>query len=265
MCIVAWAVQWNGTALRHANKPLLALGDWSYALYLCHVPVIQAVVQLWPASFKGLDPSWFAVGASFLAVLVFGPLDIALYRKLRTLSDNARLRTTQIAMLAFVAAFLALATFGSVTHLAAAAQTGRIQSTLALLGPEARKDPNTAAARIAETQMGLPVGFRGAFERTDPLPDGDVVLRGWALSASDASEAMVFRIFCGNRQISIKRHQRKMRRDIAEALGREDAATHRFGFTLLTSQKACPKPAEAFIMVFDSAGKAAVLPGSHQF
>jgi exopolysaccharide production protein ExoZ len=265
ICLVGWAAQWKAPPNHPASKPLLALGDWSYALYLCHVPVVQAVVQLWPTSLQGLNPGWFAVGTALLAVALFGPLDIALYRKLRVLADAARPRTNQIAMSLFAVSFLGLASYGSITNIKDRTQNDRIKNTLEHLGPKARMTPDAASARIAETQLAVPSSFRGAFERVDHVEDGRIILRGWALSGSDASEDIKLRAFCNGRQIGIERHQRKMRRDIADVLGRNDATTKRFGFTLLVSQQACPKGAQVFVVAFDEAGKAAVLPGLHAF
>jgi peptidoglycan/LPS O-acetylase OafA/YrhL len=86
------------------------LGDWSYALYLCHVPCILAVYRLWPASF-GVGAAWFsAVAAAIVVSAGFGVLDVRLYRHLKTAVDGdgeeQRRRKVNIYAGAFVIASL---------------------------------------------------------------------------------------------------------------------------------------------------------------
>jgi exopolysaccharide production protein ExoZ len=261
--VVGWAAQRKAHAAPSADNGLLRLGDWSYALYLCHVPVIQAVVQLWPTRLQELNPAWFAAGAAFLLVLLFGPLDVALYRKLRSLADAAHPRTIRVTVSAFLAAFLALTVYGSASSILDEIQNRRIRSTLNQLGPTAMTSPDAASARIAATRLALPASFQGAFERIDALPDGRVIFRGWALSADDPSQEIKIRVFCGGREVEVERYQRKMRTDIARSLGREDVASRRIGFTAFASRRGCLEGAQAFVIAFDELGKAAVLPGVH--
>ena len=57
--IVAWAFADRGHARSPAAQVLQRLGDWSYALYLCHVPLILAVYKLWPVQTLGAG-AWIA-------------------------------------------------------------------------------------------------------------------------------------------------------------------------------------------------------------
>lgn len=55
--------------------PLVALGDWSYSLYLCHLLVISALARLYFPSFGGagpIDNLVFLIGSSAAAILVSG-------------------------------------------------------------------------------------------------------------------------------------------------------------------------------------------------
>ena len=48
--LVLWAVRaMDDKPPSKWSAVLVAQGDWSYALYLCHVPVILTVIQVWPA------------------------------------------------------------------------------------------------------------------------------------------------------------------------------------------------------------------------
>ncbi len=68
-------------------RPLAALGNWSFALYLCHVPIILAVLHAVPGDVPSL-PLWFATIAFVMALACqFGRFDVALHRRLRGLVD----------------------------------------------------------------------------------------------------------------------------------------------------------------------------------
>jgi exopolysaccharide production protein ExoZ len=93
-----------------ATLGLPRLGDWSYALYLCHVPCILVVYRLWPASF-GVGAAWFcAVAATIVMSVGFGMLDVKMYRYLKNavdiLSEEHRRRRVNIYAGAFVIASL---------------------------------------------------------------------------------------------------------------------------------------------------------------
>jgi len=64
-----------------ARHPIVRLGDWSYGLYLVHVPVVRAV-----ATAFGASPQWanaafvIALAVALAAGLAFGAAEMALYR-----------------------------------------------------------------------------------------------------------------------------------------------------------------------------------------
>jgi peptidoglycan/LPS O-acetylase OafA/YrhL len=94
----------------HAMLGLPTLGDWSYALYLCHVPCILVVYRLWPASL-GVGAAWFSALATAIIVSAgFGMIDVRMYRHLKTAVDSAsekqRRRRVSIYAGAFVIASL---------------------------------------------------------------------------------------------------------------------------------------------------------------
>jgi exopolysaccharide production protein ExoZ len=72
-----------------AMLSLARLGDWSYALYLCHASCILALYRLWPASF-GVGAAWLSAVATAIAVsAAFGIIDVRMYRHLKTAVDSA--------------------------------------------------------------------------------------------------------------------------------------------------------------------------------
>lgn len=70
-----------------ATRLATRLGDWSYALYLSHVPVLLVVFRLVDASPPVL---WaLGIGAAILVSVPLGMLDLKLYRFLRRRSDRS--------------------------------------------------------------------------------------------------------------------------------------------------------------------------------
>jgi peptidoglycan/LPS O-acetylase OafA/YrhL len=90
---------------------LLTLGDWSYALYLVHVPTIVVVYHLWPAS---ISAGWAWPSAVAIALTLsagFGMADVRMYRYFRKgvdeLSEKERRRRVNLYVGVFIAASLA--------------------------------------------------------------------------------------------------------------------------------------------------------------
>ena len=86
---------------------LAKLGDFSYALYLCHVPIILLVYR----SFELVNP-WAAwcvvVGLAVLACIPLGLLDVSLYRRLKLFVDNLPAATARIAACSYLMLFVAV-------------------------------------------------------------------------------------------------------------------------------------------------------------
>jgi exopolysaccharide production protein ExoZ len=86
------------------------LGDWSYSLYLCHVPCILVVYRLLPAS-AGVGAAWLcAVAVAIIVSVGFGMFDVTMYRYLKNAvdvqSEERRRRSVNICASAFVVASL---------------------------------------------------------------------------------------------------------------------------------------------------------------
>jgi exopolysaccharide production protein ExoZ len=68
---------------------LPTLGDWSYALYLAHVPCILVTYHFWSAS-AGIGAAWLsAIGVALVVSAGFGILDTEMYRRLKLAVDGA--------------------------------------------------------------------------------------------------------------------------------------------------------------------------------
>jgi hypothetical protein len=69
----------------HVPAPGLAtLGDWSYALYLCHLPAFLVAIKLAPDA-----PLAAGLLGAFGAAGFFGTLDVWLYKRLKTKVDRS--------------------------------------------------------------------------------------------------------------------------------------------------------------------------------
>lgn len=101
--IVAWAITLSNHP-RSVSRVFHSFGDWSYATYLVHVPVILAVYRLASA----VAPSPFlwlaAIGITLVASAAIGPFDVTLYRRLKRAVD----RLSRRKQMTFCAAFLVL-------------------------------------------------------------------------------------------------------------------------------------------------------------
>ena len=74
---------------RRALLGLPNLGDWSYALYLCHVPCILLVYQWWPSS-TSVGTAWIiAVAMALVVAAAFGTLDVRMYKHFKSAVDHS--------------------------------------------------------------------------------------------------------------------------------------------------------------------------------
>lgn len=80
------------------------LGAYSYAIYLCHVPVIRTLYAVTPDQ-SGRTLFWWAVGLALLIALPLGELDVRLYRWFKRRVDRSTALFRQVGAFLFVAAF----------------------------------------------------------------------------------------------------------------------------------------------------------------
>lgn len=94
-----------------ATLGLYTLGDWSYALYLVHVPCILLTYKFWPKGAGVGAASVAAIAAALVMAAALGSLDLRLYRYLKSavhgLGDKERRRRVNVYALVFIAASLA--------------------------------------------------------------------------------------------------------------------------------------------------------------
>jgi peptidoglycan/LPS O-acetylase OafA/YrhL len=94
-------------------RPLVSLeklGDWSFALYLCHVQIIHTVLRRMPIDTPG-GYIWIASVASSLAIgSVVGMVDIELYSALRRWADRTSVPVRRALAWGFLIGYLSAGT-----------------------------------------------------------------------------------------------------------------------------------------------------------
>jgi exopolysaccharide production protein ExoZ len=99
-----------------ATLGLAKLGDWSYALYLCHPSCILIVYHFWPSSL-GVGAAWFsAIAAALVVSAGFGMLDVRMYRHFKYATDHADEEYRRRRVSIYVGAFVAASLIGVVLH-----------------------------------------------------------------------------------------------------------------------------------------------------
>lgn len=261
--VAAWAADEG----HRARWPLLGralnkLGDWSYALYLWHVPAILTVYKIWPHHDLGAGAWLTALAFALAGAALIGPVDVHLYHRLKSVVAASALRRLRLAGIAFLTAFVAISGSTSYTAFRETREAERAERTLAAIGAQALVDPAFAASRIEEAGLGLPPTVNGVLEQVDRLPTGHLAVRGWALDHADPAQRIRLIASCGGTRATPAFVSRRWRRDIAQSIGRPEFANQRIGFTLvLPPTKDCRAGVPIFVLAFDPQGRAGVVPG----
>lgn len=186
-------------------KPGLALGNWSYALYLCHVTVIQFVILLL-AQKASAPVIWStAIAASLVAMVIAGIVDVRLYEILKFKLD----RSGRFPKRALAGALLCgAAVFAVGTEITGAMATMH-EKTLA---KEAAvlKNPSQIQAPAPNTLIG----------RVDELviQDGILSLGGWVLNQENYFAAPELLMFYGGKYLGSARVE-EIRSDVLKVFG----------------------------------------------
>jgi exopolysaccharide production protein ExoZ len=199
ICFVHWAVvpRARETDLANEIKPLTRLGDWSYALYLCHVPILLWMFRLAPSSWSGPLLWSSSIAFSFIVAAGFGTIDLAMYRRLKAWVDrsaSAAIPVERIGAL-FATAFLL---YGGIAEAQAWHDAGLSANA------------NMIGQIIASSRPFTPIDFAGAAKRAHLLqdpeldgfvdeqvcsPDGSVQMRGWAADRKGGSKGLAVLVF----------------------------------------------------------------------
>lgn len=200
----------DGVALRFG----LRLGDASYSLYLCHMPLILVSERLLSRSIPGVA-LWigWTVAAVALA-LALGRLDLRIHDRLKRWANTLSRRIVGSIAVAGMASFAAIAVSADLDVRAM------------------RRSEETARAAHARNQPGTWPSVIAGLDSATILGDGRLVLRGFGIDASAPDEESHIAVEQGGRLIGFDR-MRRMRPQIAREAARPDLATYRFGFSVI--------------------------------
>lgn len=240
------------------GQALLKLGDWSYALYLCHVPVILSVYRLAPTGSAGPVLWSAAVALCLVTSAALGEIDVRLYGRLRRMVDGSPQRARRWLVGGYVLVFAGVAAFGAYRTARLDGETARVQRALARIGSDLAT-PAAAGVAIARAGAAAPDTVAGMVDGLETLPNGDVLVRGWAVDRANASEAVYAVAYCGGRQVALARPGRR-RPEVAAALGADALGRERIGFTLMLRPGTCTRTDSVFILGVTQRGGATVLP-----
>jgi exopolysaccharide production protein ExoZ len=242
-----------------AFDPLEKLGDWSYALYLCHVPIILLALALMPLS-TGPILLWLGtMAACLVASALIGSLDIRLYGMAKRVVDTADPCWLRVSIAAYLALFVAIAVYGAVANAFAEDRAQREQAILERLPAEALRDEHATGAAVDAAKLRGRDSLRGEVTEVLRLDDGALVVRGWFFDAQDSRRSLSVAAFYNGVRLAVVRPSRK-RPQLAAALGRPDLADTAIAFGI-AHRIACVNGAQVVVVGLDLAGGAVVLPG----
>ncbi len=195
---VHWAVipRPKESDLRSEIKSLTRLGDWSYALYLCHVPIMLWMFRLAPASWSGVLLWCASVVLALIAAAGFGTIDLAMYRRLKAWVDkSSKVGPIEKAGALFAALFLMYGGYAE----AEAWRDARLSVYANKIGQQiASSHPSTPievdnAALLAHLQRDPELD--GFADELSCSTDGSIQIRGWAADRSSGSQGLAVLVF----------------------------------------------------------------------
>lgn len=189
------------------------LGDASYMLYLCHLPLMTLLSGFVPGSTPS-SVTWLSgIGASILLSLVLGRADLSLHRWFKKSISRASRGRVRNAALFFVVLFLGTSAFSEYSIRGRRALEAQARDALS------SSAPTTSPSIRAEVD---------AIQR---LPDGTRIVRGYAIDLDKPALAAHAASIQKGQVVAIER-ARRQRTAQASAWSRPDLAGTRFGFVL---------------------------------
>jgi exopolysaccharide production protein ExoZ len=258
--MVAGIVRAEARMARPALEALKKLGDWSYALYLCHVPIILVALRLAPLQ---MNPVllWFCTLASCLAAsALMGTLDVRLYRASKQMVDGANSRALHRLVAGYLALFAAIAVYGAVDTALKERRSRQERAILSRIPADALRRRETAQGALETAGFLARSYLRGEVTEVTRLADGALIVRGWLIDEAASRRRPSAAVFYNGAELKVTQPSRK-RPAIAASLGRPDLAKAGIGFGI-AHRIACVPGAEVVVVGLDlAAGDAAVLPG----
>ena len=186
-------------------KPGLALGNWSYALYLCHVTVIQLVIVVLAPKLSPTMVWSVAIAASLVAMALAGVVDVRLYQFLKSRLDRSGPFPKRMIAGALIVVAATLAVGTEVRGIAESIHEGRLA-----------KETNALRGQLHSIQP-APAFLIGHVDEL-MIKDGALSLGGWVLNKDGYFAPPEILLFYGNEYIGSTRPQ-EVRTDVLKAFG----------------------------------------------
>ncbi|WP_168166142.1 acyltransferase family protein [Bosea sp. PAMC 26642] len=213
--LLAAAIKASQFGIAPVSRVGLRLGDASYALYLCHVPIILIFERFLPASMSGHWVFGIWVGASLAAAFLLAPLDLRLHIRLKRWADGLSSKALSRSTSLFLACFVAIGIFADINT--RRTQTAADNARAALLANPAKP--------VSDLLVGL--------DSTSLRDDGRALLRGYGIDLRRPDEGSHIAIQQNKEIIGFDR-MRRMRPNIAIEASGADLKRYRFGFSVMT-------------------------------
>jgi peptidoglycan/LPS O-acetylase OafA/YrhL len=238
---------------------LSALGNWSYALYLVHMPAIMAVLRFTPREWPVAAHFVLCAGAAIAASAAFGSLDIALYRRLRRVVDRLSARRAALAAGAFALAYLGIGTTIGAQIEIDERDAARAREAVSGALVEARRSGVDLPRAIEVKGRMLPPSVAAKVDKALAIPIDLIEVAGWAVDLDAPDARFHLAIVCDGR-IAAMASPTRLRPDVAAGLSRPDLRRRRIGFSLIFSASACPKGAPLSPVFVDPAYRLLAAP-----
>lgn len=195
--LVATAVKSGTDGGRSPNRPLVALGDWSYALYLCHVPIIMAFCRYMPSSVGSMQMWFGAMGLPLVVAAGAGKIDLAMYRKLKSWVDRTATLTKVILCGSFLLCMLGMSTYAYIRVIREHNSLREIAPLGARLTAAMAGDESRLATAAQQAGLNQAASLKGYFDSVH-LSAQEIHVQGWAADIQAIGQIprmMIFR--CG--------------------------------------------------------------------
>lgn len=195
--LVASAVNAGRDGTDRPRYLLAALGDWSYALYLVHVPVIRALCALLPASVPIMTLWVAAISVPIPVAILFGKIDLRMYKifKKRVDASGPRLRLALALIFLIVVVIVSAISYARIWQARAATSDVASLASKIEAGLDGDLSRLPAAAEAAKLQRDD--SLKGYFDEASLNAEG-MRVQGWAADSMAAQRPVrVLVFYCG--------------------------------------------------------------------
>ncbi len=236
-CLVGFAATFGGNP--RGLRWLARLGDWSFAIYLVHVPVLSVALGL--AGTAGIVPLFCIEVAAILCVgSLVGLFDVFLYRHVKAACDALPPASRMAWCLGFFAMFFGSMTLANLHLLGADALPRDLQTLQRASSPG---EVRTALAQAGYTEDGALRGNIDVFRRGQT----GLLAVGWANDPDDPFNRTKVLVVVPGHGVSVLA-PRNYRMDILRAIGDSRLVTP-IGFQQNLPDSTCPVGAQRLTFI----------------